>query len=217
MPGTDSSRRNWGGRIPKFKPTSWQHSCPSHMDAGGAAPGCPNFLLAVPWADTAKPASTRAEVKEICRRGKQNKTRKKKRYQKAIKKLSKPGLSGAGRREGAGAGAAGTGWHLAAREPGKQQSTRPPPGPPPLLPGGADSGRLKGRRSGRTSPALCAAGGAESRVCSPQPPGPGASAAVGVSTREWGGGENAPPAASCRALFWGWRRGEKKCIQGEVW
>lgn len=127
VPGADSSRRNRGGRIPKFKPTSWQHSCPSHMAAGGAAPGCPNFLLVVPWANTANPASTRANVKEVCRRGKQNKTRRKKKmYQKAIKKLSKPGLSGAGWREGAGAGAAGTGWHLAAREPGKQQSTRPP-------------------------------------------------------------------------------------------
>lgn len=136
VPGADSSRRNQGGRIPKFKPTSWQHSCPSHMDAGSAAPGCPNFLHVVPWANTAKPASTRANMKEVCRREKQNKTRKKKKtYQKAIKKLSKPGLSGAGWREGAGAGAAGTGWHLAAREPGKQQSTRPPPAPRPCFPG----------------------------------------------------------------------------------
>lgn len=85
-------------------------------------------------------------------------------------------------------GSAGTGWHLAKKigssEGKKKAQQRRQPAPATLVvPGGADSGRFKGRRFGQTSPALCAAAGAESRVCSPAvpafSPGPGWAAAGG--------------------------------------
>lgn len=73
-------------------------------------------------------------------------------------------------------GTAGTGWHLAKKigKPAKKEKKKKDnkedslPRPRLLFPGeqGADSGRFRGRRLGRTSPALCGAGGAESRVCS---------------------------------------------------
>lgn len=111
-------------------------------------------------------------------------------------------------------GTAGTGWHLAKKigNPEKKRKEKKTtkkaacPGHACYSRGsgeqGADSGRFKDRRFGQTSPALCGAGGAESRVCSPATPafsrGPGwASAAIGTHP------------STGRAQFWGWRDGRQ--------